>query len=116
MIFLPFKFIKFWYPDSFIVFFRAWNNIMMVLEEDMAVKLMLKLLFVRLFHDASPMGRILSFLFRTTRIIMGLGAYFIVSIALCCLGVFWFFLPGLFVIFLLLGMPVEVFYILAAIV
>lgn len=54
---------------------------------------MWKLLFIPLFHDSSIMGRILSFLFRLSRIFIGLVAFALVSITICIISLFWFTLP-----------------------
>lgn len=72
---LPIHLIKFWYLESLITWIRTWKNLITYLEEDLAVGLMLKLLFVPLFHDSSFIGRVLSFIFRSVRIIIGLFAF-----------------------------------------
>ena len=71
---------------------------MLLLEEDLAVTLMWRLLFTPLFHDSSWVGRILSVIFRIGRIIIGLLAFFITSAALLIIAVYWFGLPILAVL------------------
>ncbi|MBI2595438.1 ATP-dependent Clp protease ATP-binding subunit [Candidatus Daviesbacteria bacterium] len=93
---LPVRLVKFWYPESFITFVRVWRNLILVLEEDLAVGLMLKLLFVPLFHDSSIVGKILSFLFRSSRILYGLFASLTVTIFILAMALFWFLLPVVF--------------------
>lgn len=56
---------------------------------------MWKLLFVPLFHDASIVGRILSFLFRLGRIFLGLVAFAIATLLIVLAAFYWFVLPGL---------------------
>lgn len=90
---IPLNLIKFWYPESLTFFLRTWKNCLLYLEEDLAVGLMFKLLFVPLFHDSSFTGRILSFFFRSLRILLGLLAFFLVSIAVFALALAWFLLP-----------------------
>lgn len=90
---LPFHLIEFWYPEGIIFFVRTWKNLMLFLEEDLAVMLMMKLLFTPLFHDSSIVGKILSFLFRFIRIIIGVFAFAIFSILLFAIAVYWFGLP-----------------------
>ena len=90
---LPIHLIEFWYPEGIVFFVRTWKNLMLFLEEDLAVLLMWRLLFIPLFHDSSIVGRILSFFFRLIRILMGLFAFAIASFALFCLAIYWFGLP-----------------------
>lgn len=92
---LPLALVNFWYPDSIAFFVQTWKNLMLVLEEDLAVGLMWKLLFTPLFHDSSAVGRILSFFFRITRIGMGLFAFLVATLILLFIAGFWLVLPGL---------------------
>lgn len=92
---LPIHLIKFWYPEALVVFVRTWRNLILYLEEDLAVGLMLRLLFVPLFHDTSIVGRALSFLFRSCRILIGLFAFLAATLLVAILAVYWFLLPGL---------------------
>ncbi|MFH0942649.1 MAG: ATP-dependent Clp protease ATP-binding subunit [Candidatus Beckwithbacteria bacterium] len=61
----------FWYKDSLIWFRRLFKNLLTFLNNKLAVSLMIQMLFVPLFHDASFLGRILSFIFRAVRILIG---------------------------------------------
>ncbi len=90
------RLILFWYPDALVVFIRTLTNLLKVIEEDLAVGLMWKLLFVPLFHDSSIIGRALSFLFRLSRVTLGVGAYAISTVCLLILGFIWFLTPPLF--------------------
>lgn len=90
---LPLKFVSFWYPKGVLFFFRTWKNTIAFLEEDLAVGLMFKLLFVPLFHDSSIAGRIISFFFRLFRIFWGLVAFFFVTIIYVLILVSWFGMP-----------------------
>ncbi|MCL4366303.1 ATP-dependent Clp protease ATP-binding subunit [Patescibacteria group bacterium] len=90
---LPIKLLKFWYPGSINFFIQTWKNLMLFLEEDLAVTLMWKLLFTPLFHDSSFFGRILSIFFRLGRILIGLFAFFTASVMLFLLEVYWLALP-----------------------
>ena len=95
---LPKEFFNFWYSNSLYLFIRVWTNTINILEEDLAVSLMWRLLFVPLFHDSSIIGRSLSFIFRTTRIFLGLFAYGFASFFIFTLALLWFSLPILFFI------------------
>lgn len=101
-LYLPIHLIEFWYPESIAFFMRAWKNLMLYLEEDLAVGLMFKLLFVPLFHDATIVGRVLSFIFRVIRILLGLFAFALATILVLLVAFYWLFLP----IFAVLDIPV----------
>lgn len=90
---LPIHLINFWYVESIDVFFRTWKNLILFLEEDLAVGLMWRLLFVPLFHDASIIGRALSLLFRSIRIFIGIFAYGLGTIILIIIAIYWFYAP-----------------------
>lgn len=92
---LPIHLIEFWYPEGVAFFLRTWKNLMLFLEEDLAVGLMWKLLFIPLFHDATMVGRILSVIFRLGRILVGLFAFLIATIILLAIGGYWLTLPVL---------------------
>ncbi len=66
---------------------------MMYLEEDLAVTLMIKLLWVPMFHDLSFIGRILSFFFRLFRIFLGFFAMALATVTLVIAAIFWFISP-----------------------
>lgn len=104
---LPAHLLKFWYPNSLIIFIRVWRNLINLIEEDLAVKLMVKLLWVPLFHDATIVGRILSFLFRITRVILGLVAFGLTSILIIGLALIWFGWPIILGVGLLYSLPNE---------
>ncbi len=90
---IPIHLIEFWYLEGLAFFIRTWKNLTLFLEEDLAVSLMLRLLFVPLFHDSTIVGRVLSLLFRVTRILIGLFAFALASLALIIIAFFWFGLP-----------------------
>ena len=90
---LPMHLIEFWYIEGSLFFLRVWKHLMLYLEEDLAVGLMLRLLFTPLFHDSTIVGRVLSFLFRVVRIFMGAFAFVIGSLMVFAFAFFWFSLP-----------------------
>ena len=92
---LPISLIEFWYPEGIAFFVRTWKNLMLFLEEDLAVGLMWKLIFTPLFHDTTIVGRILSFLFRIIRIFMGLFAYILATLILLLIGGCFLMIPVL---------------------
>lgn len=109
MKFFPANLIYFWYFEGLLFFIRVFKNTLLFLEEDMAVGLMLKLLFVPLFHDSSIVGRLLSLVFRLTRVVFGLISFAVVGLFIIALAFFWFSLPLLVVFsFFNIIFPVEV--------
>ncbi len=93
---LPVRLIKFFYFDSVHFFKNLWKNSLRLVEEDLAIELMLQLLFVPLFHDSSYVGRVLSFIFRLSRVLIGLFAYVIVTIIILLIALIWYYSPILF--------------------
>ncbi len=100
-LYIPIHVVEFWYPEGIAFFVRTWKNVILFLEEDLAVNLMLRLLFIPLFHDASFVGRILSILFRLGRIFIGVFAFVLASFSLVLIAIYWFALP----VFAYLNMP-----------
>src|SRR2546430_11031233 len=94
---LPLRFVIFWYPNALQFFILLWKNVMAFLEEDLAVGLMIRLIFVPLFHDSSFLGHVISFFFRLFRILTGFFAYFIATILLVLITIFWFATPILLI-------------------
>ena len=105
----------FWYPKSAVVFLRSLKNTILVLEEDLAVGLMMRLIFTPLFHDASITGRILSFLFRTSRIFIGIFGFLCAAIFILLISFIWFSAPIVLVLealFLIPQFPFKEYYII----
>ncbi len=92
---LPVHLVEFWYPEAIVFFTKTWKNLMLFLEEDLAVTLMWRLLLTPLFHDSSFVGRILSFVFRLLRVLIGLFAFTLVSVTCFLTALYWFSLPFL---------------------
>ncbi len=88
---LPIHLIEFWYPEGIQFFIRTWKNLMLFLEEDLAVTLMWRLLFTPLFHDATIVGRILSLFFRLSRIFIGIFAFAAATWGLVTVALYWFY-------------------------
>src|SRR3989344_8075845 len=99
---LPARFLQFWYPDSLEVALRVWKNSLQVVEEDLSVGLMWKLLFTPLYHDASWVGGIVSFFFRLSRILMGYATYLTLSAVIFLIYLIWFLLPLLVIVSILI--------------
>ncbi|MEA3355042.1 MAG: ATP-dependent Clp protease ATP-binding subunit [Patescibacteria group bacterium] len=93
-----FHFPVFWYKDFLIGSRRFFRNLIIFLDNKLAVSLMLKMLFVPLFHDTSIVGRVLSFIFRFSRVILGSLIISLVILAMFFWLIVWIFLPVMAVI------------------
>lgn len=102
---LPFHFIQFWYVDGIQTLILSWRNLLFLIEEDLAVGLMWRLIFVPLFHDHSFVGRILSLIFRILRILSGLVTMVAASIAVFLITMIWLALPLFLVLYFLNLLP-----------
>lgn len=102
---LPLHLIQFWYVDGTITLIRTWRNLLFLIEEDMAVSLMWRLLLTPLFHDASFVGRILSLIFRLVRVVSGLVTILVASLAVLTVSLIWFILPVLLIFYFLNFLP-----------
>lgn len=90
---LPLHLLSFWYPKAATVFLRSLKNILLILEEDLAVGLMVRLMFRPLFHDATIVGRILSFIFRLTRVFIGIFGFLCATFVVLLTALVWFLAP-----------------------
>ena len=90
---LPINLLLFWYPKAAVIFVRCLKNILLVLEEDLAVGLMVRLLLVPLFHDSSIVGRVLSFIFRLGRIFIGIFGFLCAITVVFVFSLIWFSAP-----------------------
>src|SRR3989344_537017 len=104
---LPLRLIKFWYPNSFIIYLRVLTNTLFFIEEDMAVSLMWRLLFIPLFHDFSLVGKLLSICFRLIRVLVGVFAFIAIGILITGIFLFWFSIPVVLVFSLFSPFPLT---------
>jgi len=96
-----FHFPIWWFKYSPQQFFRLTKNLVIFLDNKLAVSLMARLMFTPLFHDTSILGRILSFIFRSIRIIFGS----IIVIIFILASVFWFLVWFISPLLLILYFP-----------
>lgn len=82
-----------WYKFGFEWFKRVFKNLVIFINNKLAVSLMLKLILVPLFHDTTIVGRLLSFIFRFFRVIYGSLALTLVSLSGLVWMLTWFLLP-----------------------
>ena len=87
-----------WYKDSLIWWKRFFQNLLIFLDNKLAVSLMLKMLFIPLFHDASLLGRILSFIFRVVRVVVGGLIIILTVVSMIFWWLVWLALPIILII------------------
>jgi len=93
-----FHFPLWWYRDSLLWFKRFFKNLLIFLDNKLAVSLMLKMLFIPLFHDASLLGRVLSFIFRVVRVIVGGLIIILTVVSMIFWWLVWLALPIILII------------------
>jgi hypothetical protein len=84
---------RWWYRDFISRYFRFAKNLFIFLDNQLAISLMARLLFVPLFHDTSLLGRSLSLVFRLLRIIIGSTILLLTFFALSFWLLVWLVLP-----------------------
>jgi len=87
------RILNFWYRQAVNFFLILWKNTMSFIEEDMSVNLMIRLMFVPLFHDSSFVGKLMSIFFRLFRVILGCLGYVLATFLILFMAVFWFLAP-----------------------
>lgn len=102
---IPLHLLLFWYPSAAVVCLRSLKNTILVLEEDLAVGLMMRLIFTPLFHDASITGRVLSFLFRLSRIFIGIFGFLVATVFILIIAFIWFSAPVVLILDILNLIP-----------
>jgi len=88
-----------WLKHSPQQFLRLTKNLTIFLDNKLAVSLMARLMFTPLFHDISILGRILSFIFRSIRVIIGSIIVIVSIFALVFWFLVWFISPFLLIIY-----------------
>jgi len=94
----------FWYRATLIWWPRLLKNLTIFLDNKLAVSVNFRMYLVPMFHDTSVLGRILSLIVRTLRIIVGA---FIIGVTLAA-AVIWFGLWLVTAPLLLLVWPVDI--------
>lgn len=90
----------FWYRDFLSGYRRFFRNLIIFLDNKLAVSLMLRMMFVPLFHDTSLLGRFLSFGFRLFRVVFGGGLILLAVVMMFFWVVVWVLMPILLVTYL----------------
>lgn len=95
-----FHFPLWWYRDSLLWWKMFFKNLLIFLDNKLAVSLMLKMLFIPLFHDASLLGRVLSFIFRVIRVVVGGLIIILTVVSMIFWWLVWSVLPIILIIIL----------------
>lgn len=112
---LPYFFVKWYVTELPFKLLRLFLHANLYIEDQLAIRLHLRLLFVPLFHDLTIVGRLASIVFRFIRVIGGVWVLFFVNVVLAVVLTAWFTLPvaPLLNKYLILVWPVLlVFYVL----
>ena len=100
-----------WYQGGLQWWTRFFRNLLVFLDNKLAVRLMLKMMLVPLFHDTSFLGRFLSLSFRLIRVMLGGVVILLASIAMVFWLATWLLLP----IVLLFGLGVVGWLVIAVV-
>lgn len=73
--------------------FSFLRKLLVFLDQRLAATLMLKMLFVPLFGDVSPIGRLISLIFRLLRGVLGLAVIVLTAFSFLVIFCLWLFLP-----------------------
>jgi ATP-dependent Clp protease ATP-binding subunit ClpC len=93
------RFPLFWFVDAPLFLVRLFPKILDIVEDQFAVGLHARMIFVPLFKDTSYVGRLLSFFFRVSRVLAGITAVLSSLIVLAFIFAVWLTLPFLVIIF-----------------
>ncbi len=74
------QFLKHWYVDGFLFFWRKTFGVLGGLDRSLAVKITARHWLKPLYQDRSVVGYILGFIFRTGRIVFGSIIYFLIFV------------------------------------
>lgn len=87
-----------WYKESLVWFKRFFRNLLVFLDNKLALRLMVQMWLVPLFHDTSWLGRSLSLIFRSIRIVVGVIVISLTSLAMGFWLIAWLITPFIVVI------------------
>ncbi|MEK7622835.1 MAG: ATP-dependent Clp protease ATP-binding subunit [Patescibacteria group bacterium] len=82
-----------WYKDSLLWFKRLTKNLLVFLDNKTAFRLMAATLLVPMWQDTSFLGRILSLIYRVTRLILGLMIMILTLLAIIIWVLAWLVMP-----------------------
>lgn len=85
----------FWYLLTPRWFFNFLKRVVLVLEDRLAVTLMVRLIFTPLFRDSSLVGRLVSFFYRLLRILFGILFIVFCSLVITAVLLVWLLFPPL---------------------
>ena len=91
--FLPTSFLAWYFCDSGRVFFRLIKRTALLADQIFAFSLMFRLLRVPLYGDWTVIGRVLSIVFRSFRILLGWWGLFLFELLAVGLALSWYTLP-----------------------
>lgn len=99
---------RFWYLDIPAWWFRFLKRLVIVIDNQLATSLMFRFWLVPIWQDTTIIGRSLSFIFRTVRVVVGGLVIVTATIAMCFWLVVWLLLPALMLIYLPLSITLFI--------
>ena len=90
-------FFEHWYVGGARFFWKRGLDILGALDATFAVPVTLKHLFEPLYQDRTVIGYILGFIFRTLRVLIGLGLYVVIVVSVLTLYLLWATIPIYFI-------------------
>jgi len=87
------NFFHHWYVDGSKIFFHKLVSLLEFLDQTIALRVTLRYFFQPLFKDYTGMGRILGFVFRTGRALIGVVVYVFVLIVFMTVYALWLVVP-----------------------
>lgn len=94
-------FLRYWYVESFNRFLDALEDTIHTLDSSFAIKDTAKNIDKPLFQDYTTQGRIIGFLLRLGRILIGLLIYALASLAYLVFYIVWLLFPAICVLSIL---------------
>jgi ATP-dependent Clp protease ATP-binding subunit ClpA len=90
-----YKFVKWWFLDAPKRILVILKRILVLINNEASFVLNLKMLFVPLFGDYTWVGRMMGFIYRTVKIIVGLLVLIVVAIFGLLITAFWYLVPAI---------------------
>src|SRR3989344_6587863 len=88
-----FHFPLWWYWHSLNWWKRFFKNLLIFLNQQLALTLMAGMVLIPLWHDTSLLGRVLSFIFRAIKIVVGLTVMTVTILAMGFWLLVWLLIP-----------------------
>jgi len=99
---------RFWYIQAPLWWLRFFKRLLVFLNNELAVTLMARLWLVPVWQDTTIIGRSLSLIFRTTRVVVGSIVLILVMVAMVFWLVVWLAIPVFLLVFVPFSIPIFI--------